>query len=187
LAAALFFAIRALRRRQPEASVAVARVMLVFAVLLGPLGTLAVALPSTVGGAPRTAQAKRILGKVLPNIYRAFEFREESAVFDRLSMAVTGEVLTEIYLEHRKVLEMEERGGARARVEAVEVIDVDSIEPDSSSGFSAQVIWTVGGTVTHFGHRHFRQNRYDARVSLVPENEVWKIQGIEVFDEERMR
>jgi hypothetical protein len=187
LAAALFFAIAALRSREPAISVAIVRVMLVFAVLLGPLGTLAVALPSTVGGAPRTAQAKRILGKVLPNIYRAFEFREESAVFDRLSMAVTGDTLTEIYLEHRNVLEMEERGGAQARVEAVEVIEVDSIEPDSPSGFSARVIWTVGGTVTHFGHRHFRQNRYDARVSVVPDNDVWKIQGIEVFDEERVR
>jgi len=43
------------------------------------------------------------------------------------------------------------------------------------------------GTVTHFGHRHFRQNRYDARVSLVPDNDIWKIQGIELFDEERLR
>jgi hypothetical protein len=187
LAAVLVFVVAALRRRQPVLSVAAARVVLVVAVLLGPFGNWAMALPASFGSAPGTAHAKRILSRVLPNIYRAFEFREESAVFDRLSMAVTGEVLTEIYLEHRKVLEMEERGGARARVEAVEVIDVDSIEPDSSSGFSAQVIWTVGGTVTHFGHRHFRQNRYDARVSLVPENEVWKIQGIEVFDEERMR
>jgi hypothetical protein len=187
LAAALFFAITALRRRQPEASVALARVMLVFSILLGPLGNLAVALPASVGSTPGTSQAKRIFARVLPNIYRAFEFREESAVFDRLSMAVTGDTLTEVYLEHRKVLEMEERGGARARVEAVEVIDVDSIEPDDPDGFSARVVWTVGGTVTHFGHRHFRQNRYDARVSLVPENDVWKIQSIEVFDEERVR
>jgi len=72
-------------------------------------------------------------------------------------------------------------------VEAVEVIDVDSIEPDDPNGFSARVVWTVGGTVTHFGHRHFRQNRYDARVSLVPIDDIWKIRGIEVFDEERLR
>jgi len=187
LTAAFGFAVAALRRRQAALSFAFARVLLVVVVLLGPLGNWAVALPASVGSTPSASQAKRILARVLPNIYRAFEFREESAVFDRLSMAVTGEVLTEIYLEHRKVLEMEERGGARARVEAVEVINVDSIEPDSPSGFSARVIWTVGGTVTHFGHRHFRQNRYDARVSLVPDNDIWKIRGIEVFDEERVR
>jgi len=84
-------------------------------------------------------------------------------------------------------LDFESGLGARARVEAVEVIAVDSIEPDRLNGFSARVIWTVGGTVTHFGHRLFRQNRYDARVSLVPDNDVWKIRGVEVFDEERVR
>ena len=82
---------------------------------------------------------------------------------------------------------MEERGGARARVEAVEVIEVDSIQPESSGGFSADAVWTVGGTVTHFGHRHFRQNRYDARVALVPDEGIWKIERIEVLNEERLR
>jgi len=45
----------------------------------------------------------------------------------------------------------------------------------------------VGGTVTHFGHRHFRQNRYDARVALVPDDGIWKIRLIEVLNEERLR
>ena len=66
---------------------------------------------------------------------------------------------------------MEERGGAQARVEAAEVIDVQSVETESSGGFSVRVVWTIGGTETHFGHRHFRQNRYDAGVSLVPDQD----------------
>jgi hypothetical protein len=41
--------------------------------------------------------------------------------------------------------------------------------------------------VTHFGHRHFRQNRYDARVGIVPVDGTWKIQSIEVFDQERIK
>jgi hypothetical protein len=49
------------------------------------------------------------------------------------------------------------------------------------------VVWKVGGTVTHFGHRHFRQNRYDAEVTLVADEDVWKIKRIEVFNEERLR
>jgi len=100
---------------------------------------------------------------------------------------VTGDTLTEVYLDQRKVLVMEERGGARARVEAVEVIVVDSIQSENSGGFSAEAVWTVGGTVTHFGHRHFRQNRYDARVALVPDEGIWKIRLIEVLNEERLR
>ena len=187
LAAALFFAARAVRRRKPAFPFALARVMLVVAVLLGPFGNLALALPWSVGSAPSASQAKRILAGVLPNIYRALEFREETVVFDRLALSVTGETLTEVYLDQRKVLVMEERGGARARVEAVEVIEVKSVEPESSGGFSAEAIWTVGGTVTHFGHRHFRQNRYDARVALVPDEGIWKIRLIEVLNEERLR
>jgi len=186
-AAALFFAVRAARRRKPAVSFAVARVMLVIAILLGPFGNLAIAMPWSAGSAPSASQAKRILAGVLPNIYRALEFREESVVFDRLALSVTGDTLTEVYLDQRKVLVMEERGGARARVEAVEVIEVKSVEPESAGGFSAEAIWTVGGTVTHFGHRHFRQNRYDARVALVPDEGIWKIRLIEVLNEERLR
>ena len=120
-------------------------------------------------------------------MYRAFEFREESDAYDRLAVSVTGETLSDVYLEHRRALEMEERGGARARVEAVEVEEVRSVEAAADGGFTAEGIWVVGGTVTHFGHRHFRQNRYDARVTLVPADGVWKIRSIELFDEERIR
>ena len=124
---------------------------------------------------------------MLPNVYRAFEFPTESAVYDRLALSVTGETLTEVYLQNRRAVEMEERGGARARVEAVEVLSVDSVEPGDSEGFVAGASWTVGGTVTHFGHRHFRQNRYDARVNVVPVDGTWKIRAIEVLDEQRLR
>ena len=80
--------------------------------------------------------AKRILSRVLPNVYRAFEFPTESAAYDRLALSVTGDTLTEVYLEHRRAVTMEERGGARARVEAVEVVEVDSVEPDGSGRVS---------------------------------------------------
>jgi hypothetical protein len=72
-------------------------------------------------------------------------------------------------------------------VEAVEIIEVDSIEPESYGGFSAEVVWTVGGTVTHFGHRHFRQNRNRARITVVPDQGTWKLQSIELPDEQRLR
>jgi hypothetical protein len=187
LAAALLFALATIRRRRPALSLALARVMLVIAVLVGPLGNTPIAMPFSVGSAPGTGEAKLILGRVLPNIYRSFEFREESAAFDRLALSVTGETLTEIYLDHRRVLEMEERGGARARVEAVEILDVDHVEPESHGGFTAEAAWTVGGTVTHFGHRHFRQNRFETRVVVVPDQNIWKLRSIEVLNEERLR
>ncbi|MGB6336292.1 MAG: hypothetical protein WBG96_11840, partial [Thermoanaerobaculia bacterium] len=176
-----------LRRGKSATSFALARVSLALALLIAPLGQVAIALPSSLGAVPSTDQARRILAAVLPNVYRAFEFREESAVYDRLAVSVTGETLTDVYLEHRRALEMVERGGARARVEAVEVSEVRSVEAVADSGFDVQATWTVGGTVTHFGHRHFRQNRYDARVTLVPVEGSWKIRAIELLDEVRLK
>ena len=163
------------------------RVTLAAALVLAPIGEVAVALPTSLGSVPSTGQARRTLAGVLPNVYRAFEFRDESAAYDRLAVSVTGDTLSEIYLEHRRALEMEERGGARARVEAVEVQEVRSVIPAAEGGFEVDAVWVVGGTVTHFGHRHFRQNRYDARVSLIPVDGTWKIRAIELFDEERIR
>jgi hydrogenase/urease accessory protein HupE len=186
LAAALVLLIVAVRRRHPFVTVS-ARVLLTLALLLGPVGAVAVSPPWTVSTTPGTTGAKRVLARILPNVYRALEFREESAVFDQLSLSVTGETLSDVYLDHRKVLEMEERGGARARVEAVEVLEVDAVESAGDGGFSARAVWTVGGTVTHFGHRHFRQNRYDARVVVTPDAGVWKLKSVELLEEERLR
>ncbi len=187
LAAAIFFLVAALRGGGTLSNLAWARMALALGLLIAPWGEVALALPSTFGAVPSAAGAKRILAGVLPNVYRAFEFREESAAYDRLAVSVTGDALSEIYLEHRRALEMEERGGARARVEAVEVKEVREVRPADGGGFEADAVWVVGGTVTHFGHRHFRQNRYDARIELVPFDGSWKIHAIELHDEERIR
>jgi hypothetical protein len=173
------------RRRRTDAS-AVARVLVALAVVVGPLAQTAVALPGSAGAVPSERQARRILAALLPNIYRALEFRDESTIFDRLNVSVTGETLTDVYLEQRKALEIEERGGAQARVEAVEVTQARDIEA-LDSGFGVRSRWTVGGMVTHFGHRHFRQNRYEARIEVVPVDGTWKIRSIEITEQDRIR
>jgi hypothetical protein len=179
--------INGVRGRRNITSFAGIRVLVALALVVGPLTQIAVALPASFNRSTSPGQAQRILASVLPNVYRAFELRDEAAAYDRLAVAVTGETLEEIYLEHRRSLEMEERGGARARVDAVEVLDVTDIKAREDGGFNADASWTVGGTVTHFGHRHFRQNRYDCRVAVVPDNGIWKIRTIEVREQERIR
>jgi hypothetical protein len=168
-------------------SFAAARIALAAALLVTPFARVSIALPAGLASGVSATEARRTLAGVLPNVYRAFEFREENAVYDRLAVAVTGDVLGEVYLQHRSALEMEERGGARARIDAVEVVDVDSVEPREGDGFRMRASWTVGGSVTHFGHRHFRQNRYRAEVGLVPLDGLWKIDSIEVLGQERLR
>ncbi len=171
---------------RPGTALTLARMVLALAFVAGPLVQTAVALPGTSGRRPSERQARRILSGLLPNIYRALEFRDEERIYDRLSVSVTGETLTDIYLEQRRALELEERGGAQARVEAVEVLEAGDIT-SGDTGFDVRAVWTVGGMVTHFGHRHFRQNRYDATIGIVPVDGTWKIQTIEVLEEERVQ
>jgi hypothetical protein len=172
---------------RPKTSLTLSRVTLALAVVAVPIAGVTMPLPSAIRSVPTGGQARRILAGVLPNVYRAFELRDEAAVYDRLAVSVTGPTLTEVYLEHRRALELEERGGARARVEAVEILEVRDVEPAPEGGFTAEAGWKVGGNVTHFGHRHFRQNRYDALVHLVPDEGVWKVRSIEILEEERLR
>jgi hypothetical protein len=63
------------RRRDAHGTVLL-RVSLVGALLVAPLGDIPVALPFT--RAPTEGQARRILAGVLPNVYRALEFRDEA-------------------------------------------------------------------------------------------------------------
>ena len=174
------------RRRRPAVSFAAARVILALAFVVGPVVHTAVALPGSAGRTPSERQARRILAGLLPNIYRALEFRNEATIYDRLAVSVTGEALTDVYLQQQRALQVEERGGAQARVEAVEVQEAREIE-SHEGGFDVRATWTVGGMVTHFGHRHFRQNRYEARIGIVAAAGTWKIQSIDVLEQERLR
>lgn len=134
---------------------------------MGPWATIAVALPQQVWIKPTAEQARRILTALLLTVYHAFEFRQESAVYDRLAVSVDTSIITQIYLVHRHVLDMAERGGARGRVEAVDVTQVGAVEPTDGNGFRVQVAWTVAGSVVHFGHRHYRKNQYQAWITIV--------------------
>jgi hypothetical protein len=185
LALVLVLAVLGIRRRRPFI-VATARVLLALAFIAGPLMQTAVALPGFASRVPSERQARRILSGLLPNVYRALEYRQESAVYDHLSHSLIGDTLRQVYLELRRGLELEERGGAQARVEAVEVLEASAIE-SSGNGFSVRAIWHVGGLVTHFGHRHFRQNRYDARIGIVPRSGTWKIRSLEILELERIQ
>lgn len=185
-ALAAFLLLAGLRGRYRSLNLAASRALLVLAFIAGPLVQTAVAVPGLSGRTPSERHARRILSGLLPNIYRALEFRDEAVIYDRLAVTVTGETLSDVYIEQRRALEIEERGGAQARVEAVEVLEATDIR-SGEEGFNVRAVWTVGGMVTHFGHRHFRQNRYDARLGVVPVDGAWKIGSIEVLEQERVR
>ena len=127
-----------------------------------------------------------VLDGLLENVYRAFDFRDEEVIYASLENTVSGDLLTEIYLETRRSLELENQGGARAKVKAVEILDATYEPLGSGAGFTTEARWNVAGSVGHWGHIHQRINQYLARVTVEPVDGTWRITGLEVLEEERI-
>ena len=151
-----------------------------------PFATYPLNLPWLSQWSPAPERASFILEELLTNVYRAFDGRDEGRIYDRLAVSVTGDQLTKIYLENRKSLEFENRGGARANVDKVKMISIGEIDRSVDGGFVADAQWTVSGSVSHFGHTHYRQNRYHALVTFIVDDNSWKIRDIELLDEKRL-
>ena len=124
---------------------------------------------------------------LLKNVYRSFDFRDESDVYDKLALSVQGDLLEEIYLQNRKSFAVKKAGGAQARVKEIEILDAGA-EPLSSDGkgFGVKAKWTAQGSVGHWGHVHTRKNYYDAMVNVEVIDGYWKITDLELLEEKRL-
>ena len=125
------------------------------------------------------------LNQLLTNIYSAFDYQTEEAVYDQLAISTMGDQLTGIYLEHQSAMELEDRGGARASVDQVRVTDIREVSR-KDEGIVIEANWVVSGSVSHFGHIHYRKYLYDARVYIQAVEGTWKISGMEVIEKERI-
>lgn len=131
--------------------------------------------------------AREVVGKLLYNVYRSFDFRQEEAVYDMLAGSVAGPLLESTYLETRRALVLENQGGAQARVNTVEVAELAPRFLPDGTGFRVDADWVVGGSVGHWGHIHQRRNRYRAELTVEPIAGKWKITGMNVTSEERVQ
>jgi hypothetical protein len=155
--------------------------------LLYPLLKVAVAKPSVIAPKMTDKDAVFVLNSLLKNIYRSFDFREEEDVYDRLATSVSGDLLSEIYLQNRKSLVVTQAGGARARVKEVEILDVDVNHPGNRPlGLLFRATWTAMGSVGHWGHIHIRKNQYEANITVEPVDGAWKITNLELLEEKRI-
>jgi len=135
---------------------------------------------------PSRTEAVSLMDNLLTNVYRSFDYRQEEAVYDHLALTVAGDQLVDIYLQSRRALELENRGGARGRVDEVEVLEVLSVKRATDGGYVVNLTWKVSGSVSHFGHTHYRQNLNHAEVTIRPVDSTWRITGMNVIDEERL-
>lgn len=131
--------------------------------------------------------SKAIVLSLLKNVYRAFDFREEEDVYDKLAISVSGVLLKDVYLQSRQSMIIEQAGGAHAKVKQVDVLEADVIASTKQKGtLDIRTKWTAVGSVGHWGHIHTRQNVYDAILTLAVVDGSWKITSIELLEEKRV-
>ena len=156
-------------------------------ILLFPLARVPIARPAALAPEVDDEQGRAILQELLKNIYRAFDFREEEDVYDRLALSASGELLEEIYLQNRRSFAVARAGGAQARVKEVEIREVEVNEVDDNPlGLLFRAEWTATGEVGHWGHVHIRQNEYRADITVEPVDGSWKVTALELLDEKRV-
>jgi len=156
------------------------------------VGVLALVVAALVAGGWTAAESVRldadraseIASALLHNVYRAFDFRDEKAVYDTLARSVTDDLLEETFLEIRRGLELAGQGGARARVQEIDLTGLAIMGSDD--GLRVRCQWNVAAAVGHWGHIHQRVNRYVADLHLEVVDGVWKITGIERLEEQRL-
>ncbi len=155
--------------------------------LLYPYGQVALSRPAAVSPTLAEADVEVILHALLKNVYRAFDFREEGDVYDKLALSVSGDLLTDVYLQSRKSFEVKKAGGAQAKVKEVEILEAEgSPRPDGYLAYACKAKWTALGTVGHWGHVHSRKNLYDANITIEAADGAWKITELELLEEERI-
>jgi hypothetical protein len=162
-------------------------VLIAGSILLYPFLKVSVARPTILAAEMSDKKAVAVLESLLKNIYRSFDFRLEEDVYDRLATSVSGDLLSDIYLQNRRSLVVTQAGGAQARVKEVKIQDVE-VSPlkDRPLGLLFHAQWTALGTVGHWGHIHTRENQYDANITVEPVDAAWKITDLELLEEKRI-
>ena len=130
-------------------------------------------------------ETKKLIYQLLSNTYRAFDFREESDVYDRLALCNDEALLQEIYVKMRASMAIENQGGLEAKVDEVVLNKVEPVaEPGVGQAYRCN--WIVKGEVGHWGHKHKRINQYDAIIRIKPVGGVWKMVDIDIIKEVRL-
>jgi len=123
-----------------------------------------------------------------PTVYSIYASQPlEDDLHAILEGVFVGQKLTQEYVEHFTTLHhmaIEETSIDVKQVDynTIEVLDFDF------GWVKLDVDWSVGGVVTHQGHKHTRVNRYHAVYSLIEvESDTWRIANVKMRNAERIR
>jgi hypothetical protein len=152
-----------------------------------PLARVSVARPAAIAGELPPERAQALLQVLLKNVYRAFDFRNEEDVYDKLAVSVSGDLLADIYLQNRRAFAVQPAGGAQARIQSVEIEDAAARRLDERPlSYAITGRWAAQGSVGHWGHVHTRRNRYHAVVTVEADSGAWRITGMEILQQQRI-
>jgi hypothetical protein len=167
--------------------IAIAAVLILIGALTFPYMRVTIPRPAAMASELDDEQATALLESLLKNVYRAFDFREEEDIYDRLAISVAGDLLADVYLENRRSFAVQAAGGAQAKVKTV---SIGNAQAERKAGmplsYTIRGQWTATGSVGHWGHVHTRENAYDAIVTIEAIDGVWKIRNLDVIDEQRI-
>jgi hypothetical protein len=130
-------------------------------------------------------EARLLISDLLKNTYRAFDFRSESDIYDKLATSNEGELLSEIYIQTKQSMILENQGGLQVKLKDVNIEEVEFVNKEEE-GLIFRTKWLVQGDVGHWGHIHKRTNKYDAFIKVKPVNGVWKMYDIDIVEEARI-
>lgn len=164
--------------------------------LFGPLTVGLAAYTAVLASAravelPTELEAVSIFKPLHENIYRAFDYTDESDVYDALGQSVDGALLEHLYDQVYRSLVLQEEGGAVSRVAAVRHVELDVesvgvVGDDELPGFTINTLWQVDGVVFHWGHAHSRTNEYRARYTVHAAEAGWRIAASQVLEQRRV-
>ncbi len=125
---------------------------------------------------------------LLLNVYTAFDYSEESDVYDALARSVDGDLLEELYRRIHRGLVMDDHDRAVARVSGVELLEAEVAAPaEAADGrFEVSARWRVDGTVVHWGHAHVRIHEYAARSIVRRTDRGWRITDQVILEQSRI-
>ena len=139
---------------------------------------------------PTAESAREIFTPLHANIYRAFDYVDESDIYDALAQSADGPFLDTLYRTIFRSLVMEEEGGAVARVARVTPLEIEveeiGVGDDDRVAFTVNCFWQVDGVVSHWGHTHARSNQYRARWGVARTPVGWRLTGSRILAQDRV-
>ena len=126
--------------------------------------------------------------KMHPVVYQIYKNKmEERQLHSLLSSVFVGNKLTLEYIEHFSTLHHMGIEQTSIEVKQVDYNSIQILEFDFGE-VKLDVDWSVGGVVTHQGHKHTRVNRYHAVYTLTEVGDrEWRISDVKMRNAERIR